>query len=74
MSGLQIRNVDVETQDRRQLKPGETRRVPTSGIGCERGRVTEAIGQMDEAGRFCRTLKFTGEQKCRNNSSPQFLK
>ena len=55
MSGLQIRNVDVETQDRRQLKPGETRRVPTSGIGCDRGRVTEAIGQMDEAGRFCRT-------------------
>jgi hypothetical protein len=56
MSGLQIRNVDVETQDRRQLKPGETRRVSASGIGCERGRATEAIGQTDEADRFCRTL------------------
>jgi hypothetical protein len=48
MSGLQIRNADVETQDPRQLKPGETRRVPTSGIGCERGRVTQAIEQMDK--------------------------
>jgi hypothetical protein len=37
MSGLQIRSADVATQDRRQLKPGEKRRVPTSGIGCERG-------------------------------------
>jgi len=37
MSGLQIRNVDVETQDRRQLKPGETRRLPTSGIGGRAG-------------------------------------
>ena len=56
MSGLQIRNVDVETRDRRQLKPGETRRVPTSGIDCERGRAIQTIEQMDEADRFCRTL------------------
>jgi hypothetical protein len=46
MCGLQIRNVDDETQDRRQLKPGETRRVPTSGIGCERGREPRRSGKL----------------------------
>jgi hypothetical protein len=54
MSGLQIRShADGETQDRRQFKPGETRRVP--GIGGRAGRITQAVEQKDEADRFCRT-------------------
>src|SRR5260370_40276352 len=53
MSGLQIRShADVATQDQRQLKPGETRRVPHVRDWWREGRVTQAIERVDEADRF----------------------